>query len=167
MQNKIFCVWLLLTVWTTEAESAKPVSIAKSDLVHPADGMPGELSCEKEINLCRGVKLAAKIEVTAKGNGTLTIGKLKVAVLDDHNDGAFYEDEMLKTDFVDGDGFLDLVLSGIICFTDEKGDKVVRREAFVSTSIAANSDFGRFIPVLISTLQFVEIGLASSSKLVT
>ena len=105
----------------------------KSDLVHPAVGMPGELSCEKEITLGRGVKLAAKIEVTAKGNGTLTIGKLKVAVFDDHNDGAFYEDEMLKTDFVDidGDGFLDLVLSGIICFTDEKGDKVVGREAFV------------------------------------
>ncbi|PYK98422.1 MAG: hypothetical protein DME19_12600 [Verrucomicrobia bacterium] len=133
MQIKIFCVWLLVTVWSVEAESVKPVSIAKSDLVHAADGMPGELSCEKEINLGRGVKLAAKIEVTAKGNGTLTIGKLKVAVFDDHNDGAFYEDEMLKTDFVDidGDGFLDLVLSGIICFTDEKGDKVVSREAFV------------------------------------
>src|SRR5438477_10715930 len=33
-----------------------------------------------------------------------------------------------------------------------------------STSIAANSDFGRFIPVLISTLRFVEIGLASPSN---
>ena len=40
---------------------------------------------------------------------------------------------MLNIDFtdLDGDGKREMVISGIMCFTDEKGDKVLRREAVV------------------------------------
>jgi len=40
---------------------------------------------------------------------------------------------MLKVEFVDldGDGKRELVISGLVCFTDEEGHKVLRREAVV------------------------------------
>ena len=95
--------------------------------------MPEELELAKEIVIAPNVKLVAKIEVSAKGNGSLQIANLNLKIFDDHNDGVYYENEMLNVDFfdIDGDGKREMVVSGIVCFTDEKGDKVLRREAVV------------------------------------
>jgi hypothetical protein len=63
----------------------------------------------------------------------LEISNLKLHVFDSHDNGAFYEDGLLNIEFadLDGDGKRELVISGLVCFTDEKGDKVLRREAVV------------------------------------
>jgi hypothetical protein len=58
---------------------------------------------------------------------------LNLKVFDDHNDGSYYENGLLNIDFadMDGDGKRELLISGIVCFTDEKGTSVSRREAVV------------------------------------
>ena len=88
---------------------------------------------KREIVLASGVKMTATIEMSNKGNGSLRIGNLILWVVDSHDDGSYFEDMMLNIDFtdLDGDGIREMVLSGIQCFTDEKGDKVLRREAIV------------------------------------
>lgn len=80
-----------------------------------------------------GVKLAATIEVTAKGNGAMRIGSLNLRVFDSHDDGEYYENGLLDIEFPDmnGDGRRQMVVSGIVCFTDEKEDRVLRREHVV------------------------------------
>jgi hypothetical protein len=107
--------------------------ISRTDLRPLKDGMPGEEGLQKEVVMAAGVKMSATIEVTAKGNGSLRIGNLNLRIFDSHNDGSYYEGEMLGVDFadLDGDGKRELVISGIVCLTDEKGDKVLRREAVV------------------------------------
>jgi hypothetical protein len=54
-------------------------------------------------------------------------------VFDSHDDGSYYEGEMLKVEFadLDGDGRREMVISGLVCFTDQKVDRVLRREAVV------------------------------------
>jgi len=107
--------------------------ISRKDLKPLKDGMPGEQGLKKEVVLAPGVKLSAIIEVSAKGNGSLRIGNLVLKLVDDHSDGSYYEDGMLNIDFcdIDGDGKREMLISGIVCYTDEKGDKVLRREAVV------------------------------------
>lgn len=125
---------LLLAVFQIVAAPGDPVErISRNDLKPLKDGMPGEEGLEKEVVLAAGVKMSATIEVTAKGNGSLRIGNLNLKIFDSHNDGSYYDNEMLKIEFadLDGDGKRELVISGIVCFTDEKGDKVLRREAVV------------------------------------
>jgi len=87
----------------------------------------------REVIIARNIKLVAKIEVSAKGNGSLRIANLDLKVFDGHADGVYYENEMLNVDFsdLDGDGKRELVISGIVCFTGDKGDEVLRREAVV------------------------------------
>jgi hypothetical protein len=125
---------LLIVVAPLAAAPAGAVErISRSDLKPLKDGMPGEEGLEKELVLAPDVRMAATIEVTAKGNDSLRVGNLKLKVFDSHNDGSYYENEMLKIEFpdIDADGKRELVISGIVCFTDEKGDKVLRREAVV------------------------------------
>jgi len=104
-----------------------------SDLKPAKDGMPGEKEWSKDITISSNVIFHARIEVTNKGNGTLEIANLKLHVVDSHDNGVYYQEWMLNIDFVDlnGDGKRAMVISGIVCFTDEKGDKVMRREAVV------------------------------------
>ncbi len=125
---------LLLLVFQIAAAPGDVVErISRKDLKPAKDGMPGEEELSKEVVVAQDVKLVAIIEVSAKGNGSLRIANLNLKVFDDHNDGVYYENEMLNIDFcdIDGDGKRELVISGIVCFTDEKGDKVLRREAVV------------------------------------
>jgi hypothetical protein len=95
--------------------------------------MPEEEALTREVIIAPNIKFVAKIEVSAKHNGSRRIANLDLKVFDGHDDGAYYENEMLNIDFsdIDGDGKRELVISGIVCFTGEKGDKVLRREAIV------------------------------------
>src|SRR5260370_41219793 len=95
--------------------------------------MPGEQGLQKKVVLAPNIKMTATIEVTTKGNGLLQIGNLRLAVYDSHDDGIYYENWLLNIDFadIDGDGKREMLISGIVCFTDDKGDKVLRREAVV------------------------------------
>lgn len=126
-------LWLLLfAVFQVMAGPSGPVErLSRNDLKPLNNGMPGEESLETEVVLADGVKMSATVEVTAKGNGWLRIGNLKLKVFDSHDDGSYYEGEMLKVEFpdLDGDGRREMVISGLVCFTDEKGGHVLRREA--------------------------------------
>jgi hypothetical protein len=97
------------------------------------DGMPGERVLRQDIEMGAGVKLTALIEETNKGNGLLSIGTLKLKVVDEHEDGAVYAGAVPHVEFadIDGDGIKELVVNGIVEYTDEKADVVREREAFV------------------------------------
>jgi len=124
---------LLLVVQIAAAPNDVVERISRRDLKPAKEGIAREREWSKEIIISSTVKLLARIEVTNKGNGALGIGNLKLRIVDSHDDGIFYEDEMLNIDFtdLDGDGNREMVLSGIACLTDEKGEKVLRREAIV------------------------------------
>ena len=126
-------VLLVLVLQIAAAPDETVERISRNDLKPLKDGMPGEEGLQREVVLAPGVKMTAAIEVTAKGNGSLRIGNLNLKVFDSHDDGSYYENGLLNIDFadIDGDGKRELLISGIVCFTDEKGGKVLRREAVV------------------------------------
>jgi hypothetical protein len=107
--------------------------ISRNDLHPLKDGMPGEQGLHKEILVAPGVNIPVEIQVTAKGNGYLEAANLKLKVFDSHDDGSYYEGGLLNIDFAEihDDGKRELVISGIVCFTDEKQKATVRREAVV------------------------------------
>jgi len=127
------CGLLLLALQIVAGLGDTVERITRSDLNPLKDGMPGEEGLQREVVLAPDVKMSAVIEVTAKGNGRMRIGNLDLKVFDSHDDGSYYENGLLNIDFtdIDGDGKRELIISGIVCFTDEKGDKVLRREAVV------------------------------------
>jgi hypothetical protein len=113
--------------------SARAQVLAAADLRDDPKGPPGHRVLETRVNICGGVKLNALIEETAKGNGLLSIANLKLKVIDEHDDGAVYSGAMPRVEFadIDDDGLKDLVVSGIVEYTDEKSDTVRERESFV------------------------------------
>jgi hypothetical protein len=111
----------------------EPERISRADVRPGAGLMPGEERMSKQVKLASNMIMAATIEVTAKGNGSLRLGNLNLRIFDSHNDGQFFENGMLDVDFsdLDGDERSEVIISGIVCFTDESGDTVLRREALV------------------------------------
>ena len=87
-----------------------------------------ETAIAVKIGLNKIVK--ANITKTARGNGHLEIGKLKLKIIDNYDDGAKYMDGSVHIDFEDlnDDGFNDMIISGIVCYTHEKQDIVVKHE---------------------------------------
>ncbi len=124
---------LLLVLKAAAVPNTTAERISRKDLEPLKGGMLGEQGFKREIVLAPGVKMAATIEVSTKGNGSLRIGNLNLRAVDSHDDGSYYENEMLDIDFtdLDGDGKREMVISGIVCFTSEKGSTVLRREAIV------------------------------------
>lgn len=104
-------------------------SISRGQLIHrnefrpDKDGMPGEEKYEREIEIGPGVKFAAVVEVTVRGNGTLRVANLdELRVFDEYDDGAVYVGGLLHVEFVDitNDGYKDLVITGTVVHTGEK-----------------------------------------------
>src|SRR5713226_3522996 len=97
---------ILVAISSTGGRAGEIERIRRSDLKPAKDGMPGEEELTREVVVAPDVKLLAKIEVSAKGNGSLRIANLDLKVFDGHNDGIYYEHEMLNIDFsdIDGDG---------------------------------------------------------------
>jgi len=108
------------------------VLTARDHQVDP-NGMPNERIRERNIEIGRGVTLRAVVEETAKGNGTLLVGNLRLKIVDEHDDGAVYAGVMPHVEFADfdGDGYRDLVVSGVVEYTDEKGKEILDCESFV------------------------------------
>ena len=132
-QFSLLSLLVLLALQNPAAPSDTAGRISPKDLKPARDCLPEELELTREVIIARNIKLVAKIEVSAKGNGSLRIANLDLKVFDGHADGVYYENEMLNVDFsdLDGDGKRELVISGIVCFTGDKGDEVLRREAVV------------------------------------
>src|SRR5215831_13504459 len=112
---QVFLGIVFLTL-TSVAFAAPSERIRASDLHRPADGMQGEMEFQKDIQVTKDIKMPVRIEVTAKGNGSLRVGNLELKVYDDHNDGIYYEGGLLDIDFcdLDGDGKRAMIISGII-----------------------------------------------------
>lgn len=114
--------------------SAQSQYVLLEDLEEDAEGIHGEQKWSDEIMVGPDLSLRAEITVTAKGNGFLTVGGAQLGrVYDGHADGATFEGRLANIVFrdINGDGFKDIVVSGIINLTDEKGTKVLERRPFV------------------------------------
>jgi hypothetical protein len=107
--------------------------ISQADLKPTPSGMPGELSFQRMISVAAGFEMLARIEITSKGNGILGIANLRLKVFDSHDDGTYFENGLLNIDFkdIDGDGKREMIISGIVCITDENGKVPLRREPVV------------------------------------
>lgn len=105
-------------------------SIERKDFTKANTGIFGEEKYYRVFNIGHGVKQPVSVEVSGKGNGTLTVANLRLTVLDEHNDGDLYEGGLLHVEFVDitGDGYKDLVICGILIHTGEKETDAVTRE---------------------------------------
>jgi hypothetical protein len=77
---------------------------------------------QHEVDLGKGVTAIAKLELTQKGNGGLTIPGFGLRVYDAHRDGVTFQGYLLRCEWKDmnGDGYLDLVVSGTAQFWSEK-----------------------------------------------
>jgi hypothetical protein len=77
-------------------------------------------------------KLTAVIDITSKGNGVLRIANLNLKVVDGHDDGAVYDRGWAHIEFadIDDDGWKDLVVTGIVNYTDDKTEEIYKREPF-------------------------------------
>ena len=82
--------------------------------------------------------------VVDAGRLELRIGDASFRVYDSHDDTMYYDGGMLTTKFrdIDGDGYLDLALSGIVLFTGEKDEGGqgghFGRKVIVGSTFAAN-----------------------------
>lgn len=110
-----------------------------AERIQIADFKESSLYCnvkiyEKEIVIGKGVKFTAKMEISARGNGILDFANLRLKIHDADPDIIFYENDLLDTDFIDidGDGYKDIIISGIVCYVDDKNsDLVLKRESVV------------------------------------
>lgn len=121
MSYRKHLLWFLLCILCLSSV-AWADSISRKDFYYPAKAMQGEERYEKKFSLGVGVSADVTIDVTAKGNGYMSLLNLRLKVFDEHDDGAIYEGGLLHIDFVDldGDGFKDLVISGLVIYTGEK-----------------------------------------------
>jgi len=80
----------------------------------------------REIDLGKGVSITARFELTEKGNGGLTIPGYGLRVYDAHRDGITFKGYLLRCEWKDmnGDGYLDLVVSGTAQFWSEKDGRL-------------------------------------------
>ena len=132
MKNSRF--FLLVVLLASPAASAE--RIERNDLKQPPEGIAGERVYEAVINVGPNVSYLARMEVTNKGNGLLAFANLRLRVFDGHDDGSFYDNELLDVEFVDlnADGYKDVIVSGICIKTDDKGKKL-RQELVTSIYI--------------------------------
>jgi len=121
MKMKLFpqiCLVLLSMSWLS-AREVWPDDTATNDAEDPN-------IVSKRIVLGRGFSIKAIFSITTKGNGWLEVSGLGIRVYDSHNDGIIYRRGLLKCIWKDenGDGILDLVVSGTAEHWNEKGLKV-------------------------------------------
>lgn len=79
----------------------------------PAASYPN--AATREIDLGHGVTVAAKFELTTKGNGGLVVPGWGLRVYDAERDGVTFGGYLLRCEWRDlnADGYLDLVVSGM------------------------------------------------------
>lgn len=111
----LFCALLVPAI----AETIWPDAAAL-----PAASFPN--AATQTIALGKGLTIPAKFELTEKGNGGLEIPGVGLRVYDAQRDGVTFRNYLLLCEWKDlnGDGILDLSVSGTAQFWSEKGDRV-------------------------------------------
>ena len=108
--------------------------ITRASLRPTTSGIAGEQNLEQSIHIGDGVDAIVLLEITAKGNGLLSVANLHIKVIDEHDDGVLFENGLLHVEFVDitGDGYKDLVIYGTVLTTGERHGDPITRDAVVS-----------------------------------
>ena len=106
------------------ALAASAIEVWPDAAALPAASFPR--SATREIDLGKGVTAIAKLELTEKGNGGLTVPGCGLRVYDAHRDGVTFKGYLLQCEWKDmnGDGYLDLAVSGIAQFWSEKDGRL-------------------------------------------
>ena len=133
---------LILTAFSVVAGAQV---VRSADFKPDPQGREGETRYDRVVEVGRGIRLPVTIEVTVRRNGTLKVANLELRVLDEYDDGQVYEGGLLHVEFVDvtGDGFKDLVVTGIYVHTGEKEGDPVTREPVTSVYVFV-PDKGKF-----------------------
>ena len=121
MLRQITSILVLALFALTRGASGQAIKLA--DFGSDPAGVPGERIWKQNIAIGPRVTLDATVNVTVRGNGILHIANLKLKVLDEYDDGHIYIGGLLDVEWVDltGDGFKDLVITGTMANTGEKG----------------------------------------------
>ncbi|KAF0093367.1 MAG: hypothetical protein E1N59_2961 [Puniceicoccaceae bacterium 5H] len=85
----------------------------------------GDRWYEQVVELAQGFPVLVKTEVSRRGNGVMSIKNLQLRLYDAHDDAAYFENWLLRTEFVDlnGDGYADIRISGTVVYDQhEKAD---------------------------------------------
>lgn len=123
----ISAIWMLISL-TAFAER-----INKSEIVsHPdQEKRYNENYWSKEIKISKDITLKPELEITYRGNGFLKIANLDLYIYRwGYNTAIIYKNCMLNVDFVDinGDGFKDIVISGLALYPHEQREIILKRE---------------------------------------
>jgi len=96
--------------------------------------MPGERHFERPYDLGRGRSMPIIVDVTAKGNGVMRALNAEFPVYDMHDDGNLFRNGLLTVELadLDGDGFKDLIVFGVVDFTEEKSGRVTSGQSLVA-----------------------------------
>lgn len=137
---------LLLALFVFSFHALGDYTVTPADLDEDPEGMPGERAWEKDLTLGDDLIMRASMSVTNKGNGSLRIGNLSVRVYDSHNDGFAYKNNMLLVEFTDvnGDGYLDLVVTGIYLVMSETLDDMIIEQHPVCLIALLDPKTGKF-----------------------
>lgn len=139
-----FSVLLVMSTQSSLAAEMKDISRDKIRSVFQKSLQSGE-STAYRVNLGHGRSGNVKIEVTLKGNGAFILGNLNLRILDVHDDGVVYQGDCLDVDAIDidNDGYIDLVISGIVVHTGEKDTDPILREsvAYIYKQERSNPSF--------------------------
>lgn len=115
MKHLIIVIFAMFSVSSFATEELK-------DLISQAARSDNEFYTQLELS--SDISLPATIRVSTKGNGSLSVANLRLKVYDSHGDTRIYDNSDIKINLVDldGDNLKELLLSGIVIYTGEKGD---------------------------------------------
>ena len=121
-----------------------PIKSLYEAAIHLEEAQAGE-PLHGIVELDASLNMAYQVSVTNKGNGILKIGGLEIHSHDTHNDGKIFAGGTLDHEFVDlnGDGVMDLRITGLAIVFDEKGDLVIEQLPIIAefTCNVATSTF--------------------------
>lgn len=129
---KFQCMLLIFATTLTISFAEK---INRSEIVPRTkeEALYDERHWSKKVEISKDIMLKADMEITRRGNGWLKIANLDLHVGRSGYDSLIYKDELLDVDFVDinGDGFKDIIISGLMLYPHEQLDIILYREAVV------------------------------------
>jgi hypothetical protein len=96
-----------------------------SALVKTLDaGIPETQKLHGEVKIAKGVTLKYSFAITSKGNGSIEFPEIGIRIYDSHDDDITFKPYLLCVQLKDmnGDGYKDLVMSGVAEHWDDKID---------------------------------------------
>lgn len=127
--RKLIALFLSTSLGLANCAQASAASVdLKAAFQHASAG-----SVPFKLELGHGLNVVANVQMTNKGNGTLTLPNLSLRLFDQHDDGVVYRGGLLTLDVVrlGKDRYASLIISGILQRTGEKESDPVDEGAVV------------------------------------